>query len=149
MTDEVKGMRLEMGTQDSVRFGVMLVGVSVVWGLVVAALPPGFRTGPVIATFMIPILVAWELGVITTYTLLQYRERVFGRLVDASTNLAAGVVLAIVDFTLVGFFFLFQETFQTAVPGGPEPFFLVVILVGVAGYWFTYRSVRQLMATAT
>lgn len=149
MTDETRGVRLEMGTQDSVRFGAMLVGVSVVWGLVVAALPPGLRSATVIATFLIPMLVAWELGVITTYTLLQYRDRVFGRLVDAATNLAAGIVLAIVDFSLVGFFFLFREGFNEAFPGGAEAFFVVVILVGVAGYWFTYRSVRTMLATAT
>lgn len=149
MTDEIKGARLEMGRENSFRFGVMLMAVSILWGLAVAALPPTVRSPTTIATFMIPLLVAWELGVITTYTLLQYRERVFGRLVDASTNLAIGVVVAIVDFTLLGFFFLFQEAFAAAFPGGVEPFFLVVIVLGVIGYWFTYQSVRQLLATAT
>lgn len=147
MDEEVEGLDLELATSDSVRFGMLLVGVSVLWGLLLALLPPAQRTPNVIVTFLIPLLVAWELGVITTYTLLQYRERVFGRLVDASTYLAAGIMLTVIDFSLIGFFFMFREAFLGPLAGTEELVYLFVILIGVAGYYAIYRSVRLLMAT--
>lgn len=147
MQDEAEELELELATSDSVTFGVLLLIVSVLWGVLIALLPASHRTPQTIVTFMIPLLVAWELGVITTHALLQYRSRVFGRLVDASTYLAAGVVLTVVDFTFVGLFFLLEDMLVDVVPGGVRTLFVVIILVGVAGYYLIYRSVRELLAT--
>lgn len=147
MDAETKEPDLELVTSDSVRFGMLLVAVSVLWGILLALLPTRLRTPETILTFMLPLLVAWELGVITTHSLWQYRERVFGKLVDASTNLAVGVALTVVDFTLLGLFFLLQEDLTGALPGGVGALFATVILIGAVGYWFIYRSVRQLLAT--
>lgn len=147
MDAETTGPELELATSDSVRFGMLLVGVSVLWGIMVALLPSRLRSAETILTFMLPLLIAWELGVITTYSLWQYRERVFGKLVSASTNLALGVGLTVLDFTLLGMFFLLRDDLTGTLPGGVEALFATVILVGAVGYWFIYRSVRQLLAT--
>lgn len=149
MDEAEPGFEEELISAGGVRSGMVLVGVSVVWGLAVAALPPGLRTAEIIGVFMLPLLVAWELGVITIYALLQYRQRVFGRLVTASTNLAVGVVVAIVDFTLIGAFFLLGDRFTGAVPGGAQALFVAIIALGVVGYLFVYRSVRALLATTS
>lgn len=149
MPDQTMDAKLELSSEDNVRFGMILVGVSVLWGLAVAGLPEPLRTPQVIGTFMIPLLVAWELGVITIYSLGQYRKRVFGKLVKASSNLIVGVVIAVVDLTLIGLFFLLQDRFVDVFPGGVEALFLLIIVTGVAGYIFVYRSVRLLLATTT
>lgn len=147
MDAETREPDLELVTSDSVRFGMLLVAVSVLWGILLALLPERLRTAETILTFMLPLLIAWELGVITTYSLWQYRERVFGKLVDASTNLAVGVGLTVVDFTLLGMFFLLRDALTRAIPGGVEALFAAVVVVGAVGYYFIYRSVTQLLAT--